>query len=208
MKLYVDPNSPNARRALLARAVIGDALPVEVVPMSLRAGEHMQPWFLAINPNHKVPVLVDGELCLWESNAIAQYLAHKAGRTDLWPTDPAEQADVSRWQIYVHTHWNLAINPLVYEKLLKRIFGRGEPDPAVVEAKTAEVRQVFALVEQHLATRPWLAAGRLTLADLALAASLSMALPAGLPLQDYPHLSAWFAKIRELDAWKATEPSM
>jgi glutathione S-transferase len=206
VKLYVSNGSPNARRALLARAHMGLEAQVEVQEVDLRKGEHLQPWFLALNPNHKVPTLVDGDLVLWESNAILQYFAGKAGRTDLWPSEPGPQADVSRWQLFVHTHFNLAVNPLVFEKVLKKVFGRGEPDPAVIEAKTKEVREVFAVLEGALDGHDWLACDRLTLADLALGASLGMGLAAGLPFAEFPRLDAWFGRIRALPAWVDTEP--
>lgn len=205
MKLYVNTLSPNARRVLLVAEHIKANLAVEVVSVDMQAGEHKKPWFLDINPNHKVPALADGDFKLWESNAIAQYLAAKASRTDLWPTDPAEQADVSRWQLYVHTQWNTAINPVVFERVLKELFGMGAPDEGIVTSKLAETREQFALVDAHLSKHPWLAAGRLTLADFALAASLMYAQPANLPISEYKNLSAWFGRIRELDAWKNTE---
>lgn len=204
MKLYVAPPSPNARRALLVREHIGDALQVEVIHVDLRAGEHKKPWFLEINPNHKIPALTDGDLKLWESNAIVQYLASKAGRTDLWPVEAAAQADVSRWQFYMHTHWNAAINPVVFERALKEMFGMGAPDEGIVASKLAETREVFALVDAQLAKAGWLAQGRLTLADFALAASLMYARAADLPIAEYPNLSGWFERMEALQAWKKT----
>jgi glutathione S-transferase len=206
MKLYVNPASPNCRRALLVRAMVGDAVDVEIVDVDMRAGQHKQPAFLAINPNHKVPVLTDGDLLLWESNAIAQYLAARAGRTDLWPTDPAEQADVSRWLFWTHTHWNEALRAVVFERVFKPMFGMGDPDQALIQAGLMAFAEAASVLEGRLATGDWLAAGRLTLADLSLGASLSYALRADVPVADHPRLSAWFGRIRELDAWKASEP--
>ncbi|MCB9685975.1 MAG: glutathione S-transferase family protein [Alphaproteobacteria bacterium] len=204
MKLYVNPMSPNARRAMLVAHLVD--LPVEVVQVDMRSGEHKQPAYLAINPNHKVPALTDGDLALWESNAICQYLAAKAGRTDLWPTDPAEQADVSRWQFWMHSHFNLALNPILFERVVKGFFGMGEADEGVVAAKLPELRKELAVMEGRLSQHDWLASDHLTLADLAIAASLTYAPGADLPLDEYPSVVAWFGRIRELDAWRATDP--
>jgi len=204
VKLFVARLSPNCVRTLLVKESID--LPIEVVDVDLRKGANKEPWFLALNPNHKVPALQDGDFSLWESNAINQYLAAKAGRTDLWPVKPDEQADVSRWQLWTHTHWNLAANPIVFERVLKPFFGQGPADEAAVAAKMPELREAFKVVDDHLASRTWLAADRLTLADLSLAASLTYALRANLPFAEYPNFERWFGRIRELEAWKRAQP--
>jgi glutathione S-transferase len=205
VKLYTNRFSPNSRRTLLVAASVD--LPIERIEVDLRAGQQREPWYVATNPNHKVPTLVDGDLRLWESNAINQYLAAKAGRTDLWPIEPEQQADVSRWQLWTHTHLNLALNPVLFETTLKARFGMGAPDEAVVAAKLPELRVAFAVLEGQLAGRTWLTLERTTLADFSIGGSLTWAVGADLPLADYPNLSAWFARIRELPAWKATDPT-
>src|SRR5262245_24826007 len=118
MKLYVHPMSSNARRTVMVAQLTG--LAPESVVIDLAAGENRKPEFLAVNPNHKVPALVDGDLVLWESGAICQYLAAKAGRTDLWPTEPAAQADVSRWMLWNHTHWAPPISIINMERVFKK----------------------------------------------------------------------------------------
>ena len=91
MKLYSFPGSPNALRS---RAVIYELeAPVEIVTLNMRAGQNKTPEYLAINPNGKVPVLVDGDLVIWESRAINAYLASKFPQKDLYPADPAQAGD-------------------------------------------------------------------------------------------------------------------
>lgn len=203
MQLYTNPISSNGRRAVIVAKLA--ALPLEIVAVDLRSGEHKQAPFLAINPNHKIPALVDGDLCLWESGAICQYLAAKAGRTDLWPTEPAAQADVSRWMFWNHTHWAPPIAVINFERAFKKFFGLGECDEAAVAPKLVEYAQAAELLDQHLATREWVAQGHLTLADVQLACTLTYAHLARLPIADTPHLAAWFARIQALPAWKETE---
>ncbi|MEQ1501975.1 MAG: glutathione S-transferase family protein [Myxococcota bacterium] len=205
MKLYIHPNSQNARRARIVARLAGS--PVEEVHVDLPKRAQYEPAFLAMNPNHRVPVLDDGGFVLWESNAIGQYLAAKAGRTDLWPTDPREQADVSRWQFWCHTQWGPPLGVIQWERMMKAVFGGGPPDEAAVTAKLAELAVQAKLLDDHLAATDWLACGRLTLADVAIAASLTYAPALQLPLADTPRLSAWLDRIRALDAWKDTEPS-
>lgn len=77
--------------------------PVEFIRVELGTGEHLSPAFRAMNPNAKVPVLVDDDLVLWESNAIMCHLAEKAG-SDLWPQD-ARRIDVMRWLMWDATEF-------------------------------------------------------------------------------------------------------
>jgi glutathione S-transferase len=83
----------------------------------------------------------------------------------------------------------------------------GPPDEAAVAAKLPELRAEMKVLDDHLATREWLATGRLTLADLSLGASLTWAADANLPWADFPHLAAWFERVRALPAWVATDPT-
>ena len=93
MKLYY-AETMNPRKACAVAKYLGS--PVEYVRVDLSRGEHRTPAFLAENPNGKVPVLVDGDVHLWESTAIMAHLAVKAG-SDLWPADAASQVEVLRW---------------------------------------------------------------------------------------------------------------
>jgi glutathione S-transferase len=103
MKLYYFDVLNPRKVCALARHL---KLPVEFVHVNLGKGEHKTQAFLAMNPNGKVPVLVDGDVTLWESNAILCYLAHKAG-SDLWPTD-TRQFEVLRWLMWDATELRFA----------------------------------------------------------------------------------------------------
>ncbi|CAA0099509.1 Glutathione S-transferase GstB [BD1-7 clade bacterium] len=98
MKLYTIVGSPNSRKVLAVIDHIG--LDVEVEYLDLAAGDTQQPGYMALNPNAMVPTLVDGDLTLWESNAIIQYIADKAGADELYPKDLAQRADIARWQCW------------------------------------------------------------------------------------------------------------
>src|SRR5437868_2922509 len=98
MRLYVHRLSPNALKAMITAEHCGS--PVELVDVDLGGGEQRGDPYRAINPNGLVPALVDGDFTLWESNAIMQYLAEKAGNRTLWPDDARGRADVSRWQLW------------------------------------------------------------------------------------------------------------
>lgn len=206
MKLYVHPFSPNARRARMAARLT--KTPVEEVVVDLSKGEHKKPEYLALNPNGKVPTLVDGDLSLWESNTISRYLCLKAGNADLWPTDAAGQAQVSRWMDWQLGTWSPPIGGLLFENMFRAMQGKGAPDAARVESLEKDLHVAARILDDHLAKNEWLALGRMTLADLAVAPPLQFMGPGKLPLGDYKHIAAWFERIQALPAWQETAPKM
>src|SRR5229473_627521 len=99
MKLYHFP-SPNPQKVTFALGELG--LECEMVPLDLAKGEQRKPEFLAINPFGRVPVLVDGDLTLWDSHAILAYLGEKTGK--MWPTSMAGRVDALRWLFFLSGH--------------------------------------------------------------------------------------------------------
>jgi glutathione S-transferase len=204
VKLYYHPFSPFARKPLIAAHLLG--LKPDTQLVDLFKGEQRSPEFRALNPQGRVPTLVDGDFLLWESNAIVQYLGMQAGDTPLYPADARSRADILRWQFWESTSFAPACVIYVYENVLKAVLGRGAPDPVEL-AKAEEKFHICArLLDGHLATRPYLLGDALTLADVSVAPVLMHAEAGHYPLDGYPHIAAWFGKIRELPAWIATEP--
>jgi glutathione S-transferase len=93
--LYHFPLSPAVRR--VESLLVECGLPYQVRALDMMAGEHMAPEYLAINPNHQVPTLIDGDLIIHESNAILRYLCNKHGLESWYPTDPRTRAKVDQW---------------------------------------------------------------------------------------------------------------
>ena len=120
MKLYAIVGSPNSRKTL---AVIGHTgIDVDIEYLDLFNGDNQQPSYTAINPNAMVPTLVDGDLKLWESNAINQYLADKAGDELLFSKNLSQRADIVRWQCWELAHFNQAFGTLAFESVAKPKF--------------------------------------------------------------------------------------
>src|SRR5262245_18290970 len=99
MKLYYIP-SPNPKKIKFALLELG--LEHETVPIDLLTREQRRPEFLALNPFGRVPVLVDGDLTLWDSHAILAYLGDKSGK--LWPASLSGRADALRWLFFLAGH--------------------------------------------------------------------------------------------------------
>lgn len=201
MKLYYFDVLNPRKVCALARHL---NLPVEFVHVNLGKGEHKTPAFLAMNPNAKVPVLVDGETTLWESSAILCYLAHKAG-SDLWPAD-ARQFEVLRWLLWDATEFAPKAGTLYFEHVIKSRFGIGAPDPAEVQKATEGFLRFAAVLEAHLKGRRYLVGDALSVADFAVAITLPYAQQAHLPLESFPEIQRWHAQLNRLPAWREPFP--
>lgn len=209
MHLYQNPVSSNARRVLMTALILGTEL--ELVTIDLKNTADRQK-LLAVNANGKIPVLVDGDLVLNESCAIAQYLCDRTPGQTLWPQDLRRRADVNRWMFWCAQHFAPALGTLSWENFIKPLVGLGGADPAEVQRGQAELARFAAVLDAHLAGRQWVAdtdAGPgLTLADLTIAATLMHSVRAQASLEPYENIRAWYAGIQQLDAWRRTEPAI
>lgn len=202
MKLYMNPASPNVRRVRLTAAVLG--LTLEEQALDFMKGEHKSPEYLKLNPNGAVPTLVDGNYVLSESRAIMQYLASKKPEAGLLPKDEPGRANVTHWQFWDSSHFSPNCGTLAFQRVIKKRFGMGEPDEAKIEEALGGFRRYAAVLNQTLEGKQFIVGNALTLADLTVACSLMYSEPSGAPVAEFPNVQAWFARIRELDAWKKT----
>ena len=203
MKLHVFPHSNNAVEVLATAHHVG--LPFELVVVDLLRGGQSTPAFTALNPNRKMPVLEDDGFVLWESNAIAQYLASKRPESGLWPTDPRRQADVSRWQFWQTAHWGPTCAVYTFERVVKRFANLGPSNEAEVARAEPDFHKYAAVLNEQLRGRAWITGDRLTVADFSLGAWLVRD-EAGLPLGDYREITRWYAGLAVLPAWKKALP--
>lgn len=204
MKLYSMHNSNNCRRVNATIQHLG--LDVAVIEQGM--GDLKKPELLAINPNGKVPVLVDGDLSLWESRSIMQYLAAKKPDNTLWPNDTKRRADIARWQFWEAVHLSRGTAPYAFENLFKKIFMKQGPDHAALAAGEKEWHTFAPVLNAQLESRKWILGDDLTLADFSVGGCFSYADASGLPWNDYAHIKAWWARLNEVPAWKSTAPKM
>jgi glutathione S-transferase len=173
-------------------------LPFEHVKLDYHGAELQEPDYLALNPNGRIPTLVDGDLVLWESMAINLYLARRYGAAArLWPDDVSGEALAWQWSFWVMTEVERALlSVLMHSRVLpaeKRDAERARRDAGLL-------RQPFSVLDQALGGRSYLAADRFTVADLNVAAVLSWAKPARIRLDQYPDLAAWLVRCLERPA--------
>ncbi|HEY3820841.1 MAG TPA: glutathione S-transferase family protein [Polyangiaceae bacterium] len=203
MKLYSMHMSNNCRRVNATIQHLG--LDVEIAEQQM--GDLKKPEYLALNPNGKVPVLVDGDLRLWESRAIMQYLASKKD-TPLWPNDAGRRAEIAKWQFWEASHLSPGTGAYAFENLFKKIFMKQGPDATALAAGEKTWRTFAPILDGQLANRKWILGSELTLADFSVGACFSYAVPAGVPMDDYGHITSWLSRLAEVPAWKNTAPKL
>jgi glutathione S-transferase len=203
MKLYWS-DTVNPRKACAVAKYLKS--PVEFVHVDLGRGEHKRPEYLALNPNGKVPTLVDGPRTLWEANAIMCHLAARAD-SDLWPRDD-RQIEVIRWLSWDLAHFYRTGSSLYFEYIIKPRFGLGDVDPGEVKRAGKEWRRFATVLDDHLHDRRWLVGDGITVADFAVASVLPYAERASLPLDEFPNVRRWHDRLNELDAWRDPYPAL
>jgi glutathione S-transferase len=204
MKLYGFPFSPNTWKVRAVASYLKIPLDFEIV--DLAKGAQRAPAYLALNPTGRTPTLVDGDFKLWESNAILQYVASRKPNA-LWPEDARTRADIARWQFWQVAHFGAeACGPLVFQRLVKKVFNIGPPDAAVVAQAIDAFNRDAAMLDAYLAKQPNLVGNALTLADFAVAASLAYATEAEMPIAPYSHLRGWLDRFTALPCWRETAP--
>ena len=206
MKLYHNPISPNCRRVLITARHLGIAL--DEVPIDVAKGETRTPEYLAMNPNGMVPTLVDGAETLWESRAIMQYLAAKKPAAGMLGKNETERAEVTKWLTWDAAHLSRHAGAVLYEVAIKPMFGMGKPDMAAVATAQEQVKRFYGVLDKSLAGKKYLVGDALTIADLSLACAFTYADMVGVPLDGFPNIKSWLARIQALECWKATMPQL
>jgi glutathione S-transferase len=199
LRLLGRASSINVRKVMWTCAEIGR--PFEREDWGIGFRPTSDPAFLALNPNAQVPVIVDGEFVLWESNTICRWLAAEARRADLLPTTPRERASVERWMDWqlgdLNNAWRYAFMGLV----------RGSPkhrDPQAIAASAAEWNRLMTLLDaQLLRTQACVAGDPFTLADIVLGLSTQRWLATPIERPALPSLQAWFRRVAARPAFAA-----
>lgn len=187
IKLYGVRQS-RALRSLWALEELG--VPYENVPVHF-ATDAKKPEYKAINPNARIPALVDGDVTLFESMAINLYLAKKYDKQGLYPKSAADEARAIQWSFWGMTE----IEPGLLQVLLNRAFlPEAQRDEALARAGEEKLAQPLQVLDGALAGRKCLLGDAFTIADLNLASVLSWALFVKLDLSKTPNVGRWLGE--------------
>jgi glutathione S-transferase len=190
--LYTAP-TPNGHKASITLEEL--ALPYEVHVINLLAGDQKKPEFLKINPNGRIPAIVDrdeGDFAIFESGAIMIYLAEKAGR--LLPTDKKGRSRVIQWLMFQMG----GIGPMMGQA---NVFFRYFPEkiqPAIDRYQN-ECRRLFEVLNGHLADNHWLV-GDFSIADIANWSWVRTYKWSGVSIEGLDHLQRWMGQLNERPA--------
>ncbi|MBL8394510.1 MAG: glutathione S-transferase N-terminal domain-containing protein [Candidatus Accumulibacter sp.] len=180
--------TPNGHKISIALEEL--ALPYTLHPLNLAQGEQKQPWFLAINPNGRIPAIIDrsaGNFAVFESGAILLYLAEQTGR--LLPQDSQGRSRVVQWLMFQMG----GIGPMMGQA---NVFFRYFPEriqPAI-DRYQGECRRLFGVLDRHLKEHEFLA-GDYSIADIANWAWVRTHRWSGVSVDDLANLQRWLAQI-------------
>lgn len=195
--------SINVRKVLWTAAELGLACELDQSWGTTR--ELSEPEFLALNPSAQMPVLIDGDVVLFESNAVCRYLAGRYGDGAIWPADPVARAGVDQWM-----EWQSAtLNPVWSDAFLGLV---RRPEAYVgrqdaIAASTERWNRLMLVLEGELANQSYAAGDSFTLADIVLGLSVHRWRLTPITHPPTPNLTAYLVRLRQRPAFDAVSPA-
>jgi GST-like protein len=189
--------TPNGKKVSIMLEELG--IPYEVHAVNLGQGDQFKPEYLAINPNNKIPAIIDPDgpggkpFTLFESGAILHYLAEKSGK--LWPADLRQRYTVIQWLMFQMGGVGPMFGQANYFYRLK------EKVPYAIERFHKEARRLYNVLDQELARKEYLA-GEYSIADIATYPWVWRHEIHQVKLEEYPNVKRWYETISERPAVK------
>jgi len=192
---------PTASRAARALWIAHELdIPFEHVGMEMK--DLKTPEYLKVNPNGKVPTLVDGDFKLFESMAINLYLAKRFNKDGFWPATPEDQARCYQWSFWGMTEIEKPLLTILIDMFMTAPDKR-KPE-AVAEAQKT-LPKPFAVLNAALEGHEYLLGSAFTVADLNLASILSWSKPIKYDFKPYPNAGAWLDRCLARPSYKAAK---
>ena len=199
--LYHHPFSQHSRRVVALMEAAN--LKYELHQIELASGEHMSPEYLAINPNHQVPTLIDGNVKIHESNAILRYLCTSNDLETWYPNDVEHRAMVEQWLDWNQCHLGRAVPEIVVNK----VFLGDSGDTDAIARGQAVIDDCMPVLEAALETAAYLTGDTVTIADLSVASNIfQLDLAKAAPTT--PNITAWYDRVSRLEAYRKSLPVM
>ena len=192
MKLLGRKTSGNVQKVMFLLEEL--KLPYERVDYGRQFNNTQTPEYLGMNPNAKVPTLMDGDLVVWESNTILRYLAAKA-KSVLYPADLAKRTHVERWM-----DWQLSALNGPYLAMFREAKLEPEKRGADFAAQLKDFGVQLSILDKSM--KSWIAGDELTIADICLAPIVYRCLRFGVELPALPNVKRWDAEISSREAFK------
>jgi GST-like protein len=194
MLTFYTAATPNGHKIAIALHELD--VPHRAHRVDLDAGEQHQAPFADLSPNHKIPLIVDGEQAIFESGAILIHLADKAER--LLPRDGASRSTVLQWLFLQAAHLGPMLGQLWYFR-----HAAAAPNEGALTRYGNEVRRLYGVVEKQIGAHGWLAGADYSIADIAAWPWLREYDKLGLSIAGYPAIAAWIERIGARPAVRA-----
>ena len=156
--------------------------------------------YLSVNPNGRIPALVDGDITLFESMAINLYLTKKYAPA-LYPVSEGEQAKAIQWSVWAISE----IEPQQMQIVIQKFFNRDNMDQAIIDTSTENLKRPLDVLNQHLADRKYLLGDAFTVADLNVSGVMLLMQMMEFDLSAYPNIQNWTEQCYRRDALKRAQ---
>lgn len=182
-------NSHNVKKVAWFAVELG----IDFVRHDVGGAFGMDAAYRARNPNALIPTIDDGDVTLWESNAILRYLAAKHGGTRFWPADPAARAVGDKWMDWQAGYADAQRDAFI--NLVRRT--PAEHDTAAIAASAARCAKQMAMLDDALARSPWLSGDDFSIGDIPMGVYAHTYFSLAIERPSLPHAEDWYARIRE-----------
>ncbi len=201
IKLYGHKFSPPSNKVEMCMNLL--SLEYEFIFIDLLKGQQRTNDFLSLAPFGKVPVLVDGNFKLSESNAIMKYLCKKS-KSDLYSADFEKQAEIDMWCDFIAQHITMqGYAKVMFSKMVAPRIGV-EPDQRAIKEGYENLNNFLSIIEEKLGKTKFLAGDKMTIADISLLSTIDPSEMIEVDLKLYPKLFAWRKNLQSQDFYQKT----
>ncbi len=192
LKIWGRINSINVQKVLWCLDEL--KLPYERTEAGMAFGCVNEPWYRAMNPNGRVPVIDDEGYVLWESNVIVRYLAAKYAPGTLYPEKLAERMNAERWMDWCSSTLGASMTTVFWQLVRTP---EDKRDMKAVEAAAKSCAEMFGMLETHMAGKQFIAGDTFTIGDIPTGCFFNrfMDLPIAHPA--LPNLRAWLQRLKQ-----------
>ncbi len=195
LQFYYHPLSPLARRVWIG--LLEKNIPFELIQISLKDGEQFKPEFLAINPFHHVPVIVDNVFRVLESLAILDYLEIKYPQPPLLPRDPQQLAKVRMVQMVTTNELASNVIPLIMER----------EDSLKLKQAQRKITRILNFFSELLGDEAYFSGDRLGMGDIVAGNAVLLLAKLDFELNKTPKIYDWCARLMQREVWQKTQPN-
>lgn len=152
-----------------------------------------------LNPNRRIPVLQDGELAIWESQACVRYLAAQYGNESIWPEDAGERSLADRWMDWKITTLQPQLHVLFWGLVRTP---EADRDVTAITQASQDIQPLWSLLDNHLSGNRYVSGQHLGIGDIPLGCAWWRYINLEIDRPDYPNIALWYQNLKIRDAYR------